>query len=147
MTKLFVLRDIEFLMKSCNYISHNIYCNGAQPKPNLNLLVGFEAITFLSKVHHWVILLLLASLKMVNWDVGYRHQVHNICKTVKFSHAMIGWETFPRWISFVHFALVAITLYLKNPIDLVNLFLLGDKSWDSSRTNPIFTDPTKPFLL
>ena len=50
MTKLFVLRDIEFLMKSCNYISHNIYCNGAQPKPNLNLLVGFEAITFLSKV-------------------------------------------------------------------------------------------------
>ena len=50
MTKLFVLRDIEFFMKSWNYIGHNIYCNDAQPKPRLNSLVGFEAITFLSKV-------------------------------------------------------------------------------------------------
>ena len=50
MKKLCVLRDIEFLMKSWNYIGQNIYCNGAQPKPRLNLLVGFEATTFLSKV-------------------------------------------------------------------------------------------------
>ena len=50
MTKLCVLRDIEFLLKSWKYIGHNIYCNGAQPKPRLNLLVGFKAMNFLSKV-------------------------------------------------------------------------------------------------
>ena len=115
MTKLCVLRDIEFLMKSWNYIDHNIYCNGAQSKPRLNLLVGFKSITFLSKVQafrccnpdflkvqfSWAICQKFEvhasyflknvlnekqrrivnyspnSLKMVNWEVGCRHQVQN----------------------------------------------------------------------